>query len=408
MKICFITKYPPIQGGVSSRAYWQAKALGERGHEVHIITNSLEVEDDYKEVFDFNDPDFLPINVFLHSTDADSNPWHIPFSPAYTERLANLAIEVIQKYDCQVIDSNYILPYSIAGNIAKNITGVPQILRHAGSDIGKLYKSDSYNTLFRSIFHRVDKILTYPQLKEMFISLGIPESKIGVDDKVIVDPNALNPGVTSFPLSSRIEKKIPECPILTYIGKINYYWESKGLPELVKAVKDIKEDFLLLFVANGKGIKAFQKLLEEEGLMNRSLFLDFLPPWQIPSVIKLSTCVVVPERDFPIPYHIPISPKEVMAVGKCLVLGKEIAYNHYYGNLVDKENVLLIDPKNIAGFKSTIEFILRNPEKVAEIGRKAYETSRTVDNFNEFIDYTLVQYNSLLHYKKKKLKNGQI
>jgi glycosyltransferase involved in cell wall biosynthesis len=396
MKICFITKYPPIQGGVSSRAYWQAKALGERGHEVHIVTNSLEVENDYKEVFDLNDPDFLPENVFFHSTDAESNPWHIPFSSAYIERIANLAIEVIRQYDIQVIESNFMLPYGIAGNLAKSITGVPQILRHAGSDIGKLLISTSYGSLFKFIFQRVDKILTYPQLKELFISMGISESKISIDDKVIVDTRAFNPRVNPFPLSESTDLKITGCPIITYIGKINYYWESKGLIELVEAAKDIKEDFLLLFFSNGRGLKEFKMFLEEHGLMGKSVFLNFLPPWKIPSVIKLSTCVVLPERDFPVKYHVPILPKEVMAVGKCLILGKEIAYNQYYGNLIDKENVLLVDPKNIPGFRNVIEFVIRNPAEVAEIGRKAYETSKTVDNFNEFIDFTLEQYTSLI------------
>jgi len=400
MKICFITKYPPIQGGVSSRAYWQAKTLGERGHEVHIITNSLEVEDDYKEVFDLNDPDFLPENVFLHSTDAESNPWHIPFSPAYTERIANLAIEVIHDHDIRIIDSNFILPYGIAGNIAKSITGVPQILRHAGSDIGKLFKSASYSSLFKSLFHRVDKILTCPQLQELFISMGIPESGISIDDKVIVDTRAFNPQVDSFPISEYSGTKLTGCPIITYIGKINYYWQSKGLLELVEAVKDTKEDFLLLFVANGRGLKEFKMLLEKKGLLKKSLFLNFLPPWKIPSVIKLSTCVVVPERDFPVQYHIPILPKEVMAVGKCLILGKELAYNQYYGNLIDRENILLVDPKDVPGFRNIIEFVIRNPEEVAEIGRKAYETSKAIDNFNEFIDYTLEQYTSLIEPNK--------
>ena len=395
-----ITKYPPIQGGVSSRAYWQAKALGERGHEVHIVTNSLEVEDDYKEVFDINDPDFLPENVFLHSTDAETNPWHIPFSPAYTERIANLAIEVIQNHDIRIIDSSFILPYGIAGYIAKNITGVPQILRHAGSDIGKLFKSVSYSSLFKSLFQRVDKILTYPQLQELFLAMGIPEYRISIDDKVVVDTRAFNPQVDPFPLSESTDKKFTGCPIITYIGKINYYWQSKGLLELVKAAKDIKEDFLLLFVSNGRGLKDFKMLLETEGLMKKSLFLNFLPPWKIPSVIKLSTCVVVPEREFPIQYHIPILPKEVMAVGKCLILGKEIAHNQYYGDLIDKENVLLVDPKNIPGFRNVIEFVIRNPEEVAEIGRRAYETSKEVDDFNEFIDYTLEQYTSLIDPNK--------
>ena len=44
-----IGKYPPIEGGVSARVYWLAKALGERGHEVHIVTNAQEVESEYKE-----------------------------------------------------------------------------------------------------------------------------------------------------------------------------------------------------------------------------------------------------------------------------------------------------------------------------------------------------------------------
>jgi glycosyltransferase involved in cell wall biosynthesis len=395
MRICFITKYPPIQGGVSSRAYWQAKALGTLGHEVHIVTNSLEVEDDYKEIFDITDPDFLPNNVFLHSTSADSNPWHIPFSHAYSERLANLAIDVIRQYDIQVIESNFILPYGIAGNIAKSITGIPQILRHAGSDIGKLFASSSYSSLFKYIFQHVDMILTYPQLKELFISMGISEHRISIDDKVIVDITAFNPDVKPFSLLE-YSNKFSGYPILTYIGKINYYWKSKGLMELVEAAKDIKEDFLLLFFSNGKGLREFQLFLEEKGLADKSLFLNFLPPWSIPSVIKLSTCVVIPERDFPIQYHIPILPKEVMAVGKCLILGKEIAYDQYYGKLIDKENVLLVDPKDISSFRNLIEFVIRNPTKAEEIGRNAFNTSKTVNNFNEFVDFTLTQYKSLL------------
>ncbi|MBU4510379.1 glycosyltransferase, partial [bacterium] len=103
MRICIVSKYPPIEGGVSARVYWLAKALGERGHEVHIVTNALEVESDYREKFDVNDPEFIPSNVYLHSTNADTNPWHIPFSKAYTERIANLAIEVIEKHNLQII-----------------------------------------------------------------------------------------------------------------------------------------------------------------------------------------------------------------------------------------------------------------------------------------------------------------
>jgi hypothetical protein len=45
MRICFIGKYPPIQGGVSAQTYWAVRGLAERGHEVCVVTNADEVED---------------------------------------------------------------------------------------------------------------------------------------------------------------------------------------------------------------------------------------------------------------------------------------------------------------------------------------------------------------------------
>ena len=396
MRICLVSKYPPIEGGVSARVYWLAKALGERGHEVHIVTNAKEVENDYKENFDINNPEFIPGNVYLHSTDAETNPWHIPFSKAYTERIANLAIEVTEKYDIQIIDTYYILPYAIAGFIAKNITGRPQVLRHAGSDIGKLFSSNAYHTLFKSVFQRVDKIITIPQLKEMFLSLGVKESVLDFDDRLSIDIHAFNPEVAPFPLSDYIEGDIPECPIITYIGKINYYWQTKGLYELVEAVKNIKTDFRLLFVANGKGLNEFKNLIKANLLEKKSIFMDFVPPWKVPSIIKLSTCVVMPEREFQIPNHMPILPREVMAVGKCLILSKELYDNQCYGELADGENVLIIDPKNTEQFRAIIENIIRDPDNELRIGRNAYKCSQQIEKFDEYLDFTIRQYDSVI------------
>jgi len=396
LRICIISKYPPIEGGVSTRIYWLAKALGERGHEVHIVTNALEVEEEYRERLETNDKQYTPENVTVHSISPDNNPWHIPFSRAYAERIANLSIEVIEKYNIQVIDSYYMLPYGVSGFIAKNITRKPQILRHAGSDIGKFFASSSYQTLFKSIFHRVDKIITIPSIKEMFLSLGVSESKIAFDEKISIDTKAFNPEVSPFPLSDYIGKKTPKCPIITYIGKINYYWKNKGLYEFIEAVKGIKNNFLLLFVANGKGLSEFQNLIQEKNLEKRSIFLGFVPPWKIPSIIKLSTCVVLPEREFPIQYHTPILPREVMAVGKCLIFSEELYSKRCYGNLIDGEEVLIINPKNVKQFRAVIEDIIRYPDKALKIGRNAYNFSRKIENFDEYIKFTLGLYSSLI------------
>ena len=55
MRICMISKFPPIEGGESSKAYWLARELGNRGHAIHVVTNALDVEDAYKECFRVED-----------------------------------------------------------------------------------------------------------------------------------------------------------------------------------------------------------------------------------------------------------------------------------------------------------------------------------------------------------------
>ncbi len=396
MRICIVSKYPPIEGGVSARVYWLAKALGEHGHEVHIVTNALEVEDEYKEQIDNNDQKYSPQNVYVHSITPEMNPWHIPFSKAYAERIANIAIEIIEKYDIPIIDTYYILPYAISGFIAKSITGRPQILRHAGNDIDKLFSSDAYETLFKSIFKKVDKIITIPQFKKMFLSLGVKESVLDFNDHASVDTNAFKSEVATFPLSDYIDNDIPECPIITYIGKINYYWQTKGLYELIEAVKNIKTDFRLLFIANGKGLIEFKNLIKENNLEDKSIFIDFIPPWKVPSVIKLSTCVVIPEREFPIPNHMPILPREVMAVGKCLIISRELYNKKCYGNLIDGENVLVVDPKKLGQFSAIMKGIIQYPEKALRIGETAYQHSIQFENFNEYVNSTIECYRSLI------------
>ena len=181
-----ISKYPPIEGGVSTRTYWLARALGEQGIEVHIVTNAQEVEEEYKEIIRGGDPEYAPPNVYVHSTDEKSNHWHIPFSKSYAERIACLSIEVIKKYNLQLIDSYYISPYVVSGFLAKTITDIPQIMRHAGSDMGRLLLSPNFSTLFEEVFQKVDRIITYPDDKEKFIKQGIPASKFSITEKVVV------------------------------------------------------------------------------------------------------------------------------------------------------------------------------------------------------------------------------
>lgn len=395
MKICFISKYPPIEGGESSKAYWLAKALGERGHEIHVVTNAWEVESDYRENIKSSDLDinYQPKGVYLHNTDPFIEPTYIPYSKPYTEKIASLAIDIIKEYDLQLIDSWYILPYVISGFLAKTITNKPQVMRHAGSDMSRLLSSPYLGTLFTSIFERVDKIITYPSMKERFMSFGIPEKKLFLNNKVSIDTKAFNPEVKPIDLSLYTDKNINGLPIITYIGKVGV---TKGIYELAEAASKIKDDFLLLFVSKGKGLDKFKGAIERLGIQDKTIFINFVPPWKIPSIIKKSTCIVIPERDFPVVQHTPILPREVMAVGKCMILSDELYNKRRSVEIQDEQNVLVVNPKNIEQFKELLEKVIKNPADAEKIGQQARLVSEKIERFDEYIEDTISLYKEVL------------
>lgn len=396
MRICLISKYPPIEGGESSKAYWLARGLGEKGHEVHVVTNAWEVESKYREKLEVDDLKQLhPKNVSIHNTNPFVDPFFIPYTKPYTEKIASLTVDIIREYNLQLIDSWYILPYAISGYIAKTITGRPQILRHAGSDITRLFNSPYLNTLFIEIFKRVDKIVTYPSGKSFFENLGIPEDKIFLN-KVSVDTNAFSPNADAFDLTKYTDKNI-NVPILTYIGKVGI---TKGIFELTQALSNIKEEFILLLVCGGESNNQRLKLdIENKRVGNKTIILHFVPPWKIPSIMKISTCIVIPERDFPILTHTPILPREAMSVGRCTMLSEEL-YNKNKGVYPELENgvhTVVVNPKNIDDFKNKLIKIIKNPHYAEEVGKNARKLTEKYENFDNYIKLVEELYKNILN-----------
>lgn len=395
MKICLISKYPPIEGGESSKAYWLTRGLGKRGHEIHVVTNAWEVESKYRENFEIDDLEQLhPKNVFIHNTDPFVDPSFIPYTKPYTEKIASLSIEIIREYNLQLIDSWYILPYVISGYIAKTITGKSQILRHAGSDITRLFSSSYLNTLFKEIFKRVDKIVTYPSGKSFFKNLGIPETKIFIN-KVSVNTKAFSPNVEAFNLTKYTDKNI-NVPIITYIGKVGV---TKGIFELTQTLSEIKEQFILLLVCGGEvNNQRLKQDIENKRLENKTIILNFVPPWKIPSIMKISTCIVIPERDFPVLSHTPILPREAMSTGRCTILSEELYNKRSYKDLEDGVHVVVINPKNVDEFRNKLVKVIKNPSYAQEIGKNARKLAEKYEDFDGYLNITEKLYNDLVAF----------
>jgi len=338
--------------------------------------------------------DFQPKNVHVHNTNPFVDPAYIPYSNPYTEKIASLAIDVIREFDLQIIDSWYILPYVVSGYITKTITGKPQIMRHAGSDMSRLLDSPYLKTLFFSIFNKVDKVITYPAMGKVFESYGVPKERLWYNLNISVDTEAFSPEVKPINLSKQTVKAIDDdIPVITYIGKMN---TVKGVYELVESASKIKEDFLLLFVTQNTGLTSFQEFIRSRGMEEKSLFMNFVPPWKIPSIIKRSSCVVIPERDFPVAQHTSILSREVLAAGGCLILSKELYDKMRWVGFSENEDILVVDPKNIPEFQTTLEMVLNEQKFRESIKRRARLLSEKVEHFEQYINDITQLYNELL------------
>jgi glycosyltransferase involved in cell wall biosynthesis len=376
-----ISKYPPIEGGVSSDNYWLAKSLGEKGHEIFVVTNAWEVEEDYREKINKNELCFLePKNVSVHSTIKDFRP-PILRSHYYTEKLINLAVDIIRDKGADIIYSHYILPYGIVGFNAKYITKKPHIIRHAGSDIGRLYKSRFLQTIFIEALKNADKIIGGNNILRIFKAKGINTNNV-VKPISLINPNYFNPHAKVFDLSSSI--KDLDVPIFSYFGKIS---ELKKTYSFVNAASRIKnKKFILLFVVGvGKKVEELKKYVASVGLKDKCVFLPFQPPWKIPSLMRASTCIVSPESEetpfLPKNTHYPKIIREAMACGKCAIIGRGMSKKGIYASLLEGKDILVVDPNNINQFKSKLEYIIDNPSIAEEIGKNAYKFSKKNENF---------------------------
>ena len=406
IKVCFFSKYPPIEGGVSSRTYWLGRALGERGVEVHIVTNALEVEEEYREALDLEKPsdkkEYEPKNVFVHSLNSNQNhsdvPFHIPFSPAYLERLISLGIRVIEKYGCNLIDSHYLQPYGVAAVFTKLLTSRPCILRNAGSDISRLFPKEDFHDLYKASFKVADIIITQIKNKDALGDSNISQAKLWASPFHSIPPQHFNPKVKPANLESLgIPSNLLRKPVLTYMGKCTFY---KCLFDLVKVASQIKEDFLLLFVTKGSKLGELKAYLKKfPSLKDKYYFLDFLPPWRIPSILRASTCLLQLETGFPVRGHKPIQPIEAFATATPALISQELFQkykNIYNPNLKKDKNVLVVNPRDHFDLKNVFLEIIRNPRKIKQIGRRGHRELFDEKEFEKGVEDRLSLYRKIL------------
>ena len=283
-KIAFLSKFPPIEGGISSKTYWLARGLALRGHEIHVITHDITAGREYS----IKDESVLPkddSNIQVHRTQLDI-PWHIPEDNEYALSLINTAIDVINEHKIQILDSGYLVPYGVAGHISKLATRIPHVLRHGGSDLEKFLKQNNLKSVVDLALSNADAVITNRLHANLFKHLT---SKLVIQPPYIPDKSVFAP-----------RNKLQTRKRLAVIGKINYHWQHKSLKLIAKIMENLADKFECVIYGQGNGIDSYKESLKQDNLSNFK-WSSFVGPWGMPGVLSQLDAIFVFESNLPNP-----------------------------------------------------------------------------------------------------------
>ncbi len=371
-KIAFLSKYPPLEGGIAAKTYWLTRGLAKRGHMVHVITHGNLAGQEYRIQRDENPPNPIP-NLWVHRT-PDEMPGHIPEDNEYALSLLDTTLSVIREHKIQILDTDYLVPYGIVGHLTKLITGVHHVVRHGGSDLDKFLKKRILGTLLDEAIANADIVITEKGREKTLESIA---SHLAYQPVYVPDESVFMPGVTQR----------PRCRLAT-IGKINYHWKHKALDSIADIMVQLIPQFECWIVGQGKGLADFQQSLSP-AISASFKWTPFVSPWEMPYLLNQLDAILVFESRLPHPVTSNLILEAVYS-GVGIITDRQDLAETYRGVVtLNKEQVLVVSPTEASSSADTIRQWVREREHTKP-------SSHQLISFQEYLSSTERIYSGVL------------
>jgi glycosyltransferase involved in cell wall biosynthesis len=410
MRICIIGKFPPIEGGVSTRTYWTAHGLAARGHEVHVVTNANEVRPPFRMHMRAKDWERCEAkygqgSVSVHWTDPiDDSQYYIPVASPFVSKLGTIAAQAHSERPFDVIMSYYMEPYGVAGYLAAQMTGLPHVVRMAGSDAGRLWHHPQFEALYDHVLRSAEVVIAAGAVAERAVGRGVLRDRIAFGGGFVVPEDVFTPFGATLDVStlrSEIEH-VPDLrdllwgdltPGLPYFGIYGKLGESKGSFVLLAAIERLKRDGLevgLVALAHGRPPvdRRFRAQARKLCVADRVFQLPFLPHWRVPEFLRGCLAVCCLEQDFPIVFHAPIVAREVLLCGACLIGSMEMIRKlPGYDRLPPGYSCVAIgDVTDTEALSRQLADIVRDPQPAMSLGARGYAFARGLQQHLPFLE----------------------
>jgi len=296
-----------------------AELLTERGVNVHVVAPHFprgKTEEDMHGVsvhrFKYAYPDSLESLAYtgeMHERVLHGNLLQRLSSVSYFTSSICKVIEVVRRYDIDLIQCFWVLPSGLIGILSKQFVNRPVATYICGTEMAVATKIGFLRSLVSSIFKHNDVIFTEslkhgPTSAEAAIQLGAPPEKIEILS-FGVDLEVFHP----VPIRKGLKK------VIMYAGNLIL---EKGLVYLIEASKKVIEkhpDSEFILIGKGRDEKYLMKYVERQGVKDYFKFLGALPNTELPEYYSLADIFVLPTLF----QAVPMGVREAQACGVCVV-----------------------------------------------------------------------------------------
>lgn len=337
-------EFPPIGGGGSRVVDGLSRELVRQGHEVDVVTSRFRGSAPRETIDGVNIHRVSCIRLKAHFS---TLPEAFSYVAASRRRIRGLASRT--RYD--IVHAHFILPDGYNARRIGEETRLPYVITAHGSDV------PGYNP------HRVR--LLHALLAPLW-------SRITREAAALVTPSRSLQGLVAqrdpdlrtvlIPYGFDIGRYRKDQPRQRRILLVTRMLRRKGVQYLLEAVQGLPLEHEIHLVGDGPYLPTLRRLAARTGTpVTFHGWLDNRSP-QLTRLYETSDVFVLPSEK----ENFPVSLMEAMDAGLAIVTTRGTGCSEVIGDAG-----VLVQPRDPAGLRAALEPLLRQPERVRQLGRAA-------------------------------------